>query len=191
MSSLIISVGCFSVGALSWSLAEYALHDYVGHRAKGRNEFSREHLRHHAEFEYFSPGYKKALSAVVAAALLSAGAVPLLGLAPGLSFVVGFVASYLFYEWFHRRLHTHPPTTAWGRRMRKHHFAHHFRHPNANHGVTTPYWDRLFSTFTPSDGTIRVPRRHAMRWLVDAETGSVKAEYAADYEVVGREARPA
>ncbi|MCB9506520.1 MAG: sterol desaturase family protein [Myxococcales bacterium] len=176
----------FIVGALGWTLAEYLLHDFAGHRAKGRNHFSREHLRHHAEFEYFASPWEKARAATSAAVVLSALTMPWLGVARGAAFVAGFVASYLFYEWVHRRVHTHPPRGAWGRLIRKHHFAHHFRHPHANHGVTSPVWDRVFGTYVATDGVVRVPRKHAMRWLVDPETGAVWEAFASDYEVVGR-----
>ena len=53
----------------------------------------------------------------------------------------------------------------------------------ANHGVTSPLWDRVFGTLEVPD-VIRVPRRHAMAWLTDAG-GTVLPEYAARYVLVG------
>ena len=35
------------VGMFSWSFAEYGIHNWVGHLGRGKNPFSREHLRHH------------------------------------------------------------------------------------------------------------------------------------------------
>ena len=49
----------FLAGVLTWSFAEYALHDWYGHRQRGKNDFSREHLTHHAKREYFTPTWKK------------------------------------------------------------------------------------------------------------------------------------
>jgi hypothetical protein len=54
----------------------------------------------------------------------------------------------------------------------------------ANHGVTTALWDHIYSTFERPD-QIRVPRRLAMRWLLD-ETGDVRREFQDDYVLAGR-----
>jgi hypothetical protein len=53
-----------------------------------------------------------------------------------------------------------------------------------NHGVTTPYWDRLFGTSHEPPARIRVPRRQAPDWLLDA-AGAVRPEFDADYELAG------
>ena len=68
--------------------------------------------------------------------------------------------------------------------MRLHHFHHHFGHPMANHGVTVPVWDWVFGTFEPAP-TVRVPRRMAMRWLLD-DDGEVRPEHRRDYVLAGR-----
>jgi len=49
--------------------------------------------------------------------------------------------------------------------------------------VTTPLWDLVFATRLPVE-RVRVPRRLAMPWLVDAH-GEVWPAYADDYELVG------
>jgi 4-hydroxysphinganine ceramide fatty acyl 2-hydroxylase len=67
--------------------------------------------------------------------------------------------------------------------VRRHHFHHHFGHPTANHGVTSPIWDMVFGTYERVDGPLRVPRRLAMVWLVD--DGQVRPEYADDYALAG------
>lgn len=174
----------FVVGAAGWTLAEQLLHDRAGHRAKGRTDFSREHLRHHAEREYFTPTAKKVRTAgpVLVAAAVVAASVAGPG---GLAFVVGFGAMYSFYEWLHRRLHTHPPTGPIGRALRLHHFFHHFGDPRMNHGVTSAFWDRVFGQ-RASPGRVRVPEARAMRWLVDPASGEVWAAYHDDYQLVCR-----
>ena len=172
-----------ALGAATWTFAEYALHAWRGH-GKGRSEFTREHLRHHGRHEYFSPAGRKvrlALPVVGAAAALGASTA---GWALGLAFAAGFAAAYAGYEWLHRRLHTHPPLNRYGAWARRHHFRHHFVEPSRNHGVTTPLWDWVFGTLEPS-GPIEVPRRFAMRWLLDPETGLVRAEHRRDYTLRG------
>lgn len=174
------------VGALAWTFAEYALHNWRGHRGKGKNLFSREHLRHHAETHYFSPMRIKLAVTVPVLALAVPVALIVAGYVLGGSFALGFTASAIGYEVLHKRLHTYPPRNAYGRWARRHHFAHHFRCPNHNHGVTSPLWDIVFRTWQPVEGPLRVPRKHAMPWLLDPATGEVRSELAGDYVLAGR-----
>lgn len=174
----LLFVLCFVLGACAWSFAEYWIHYLAGHVARGRGTFSKEHLRHHANTRYFSPNWMKALSAVVTLSLLTPVGHFLLG-AYGVAASAGFAVGYLVYEWLHRRAHTHAALTAYGERMRLHHYHHHFVSPMHNHGVTTRLWDRLFGTFIPVERVV-VPRRMAMVWLLDA-AGQVHAEHQARY----------
>jgi hypothetical protein len=105
------------------------------------------------------------------------------GTATGLLFTAGFIGMYLCYEVLHRRAHTHPPRGSYGRWLRRNHFAHHFADPRRAHGVTTPLWDFVFATRLAVD-RVRVPRRLAMPWLVDARSELLPA-HAEDYELVG------
>lgn len=175
---------CLVAGALGWTLAEYLLHRFLMHAMKGRGLASREHLTHHARRDYFvGTGMKVLFSVVVTAVMLPATAWRL-GLWPAVSLQAGFLAMYLFYEWLHRRAHTHAPRGRYGRWLRRHHFHHHFGHPLENHGVTSPVWDLVFGTrVTP--GVIRVPRRMAMGWLLTPD-GGLDPAYAGDYALVGR-----
>jgi sterol desaturase/sphingolipid hydroxylase (fatty acid hydroxylase superfamily) len=168
-------------GVIAWSLLEYGIHRFLGHDPRTRpNPFATEHVRHHVEGDYFAPSWKKALTATVAVALVGWPAVAIAGATAGMAFVAGFVGMYVGYEVMHRRAHTHPGTGAYGRWARRHHFHHHFGDTRSNHGVTSPIWDRVFGTYQ-EPGTIRVPRKLAMTWLVDPATGEVRAEHAAHY----------
>jgi sterol desaturase/sphingolipid hydroxylase (fatty acid hydroxylase superfamily) len=175
----------FAVGAVGWSFAEYFLHNVGGHVARGRTRFSREHLQHHAERLYFTPWQAKVAIAVPQVAIVTSLAVFAAGWADGVAFAVGFLGAWLTYEVLHRRLHTHPPTGAYGRWARKHHFAHHFTAPHLNHGVTSPIWDLVFRTHLPVE-QVRVPPKMAMPWLVDPATGEVFEAYAGDYALARR-----
>ena len=175
----LLAAGLGGMGA--WSLTEYVVHRWLGHVfLRSRNPFGIEHRRHHATTSYFSVWWKKGIAAggmLIAVAPIAAA---FLGAGYGLAFGAGLVGTYVSYEIVHRRAHTHPPRGWYGRWVRRHHFAHHFHAPAKNHGVTSPLWDVVFGTLERTD-VIRVPARHAMPWLVDEQTGAVRAAFAADY----------
>jgi sterol desaturase/sphingolipid hydroxylase (fatty acid hydroxylase superfamily) len=177
----------FVFGAIGWTLVEYVLHRFVFHASSARGLGAREHRKHHAQVDYFAPWWQKALAGLAATLVL----LPLLsffvGAGPGAAGTLGFIAMYLLYEILHRRAHTRPPHGRYGRWRRKNHFAHHFADPRLAQGVTTPFWDWVFGTTLQVD-LVRVPRRLAMRWLVD-ESGEIDAVYAADYTLVGSRRR--
>lgn len=172
------------LGAFGWTLAEYLLHRFAAHAARGRNHFSREHLRHHGTPSYFAPAVQKALSALVAVPVVGAVVALPFGLAIGLAFALGFAVSYLGYEYLHWRIHIAPPRGRWSRAVRLHHLHHHFGDPRSNHGVTTTLWDRAFGTYVPV-ARVAVPRKRALPWMIN-KNGGLHAELAGDYEVTDR-----
>jgi sterol desaturase/sphingolipid hydroxylase (fatty acid hydroxylase superfamily) len=174
----------FVLGAIGWSFSEYALHNWWGHIAKGRNEFSREHLQHHAEKDYFTATPKKLMTAIPSVSAVGAISCLVAGLSYGLAFTLGFVITYVSYEVFHYQMHVSSPKTWVGHWLRRHHFAHHFNCPKMNHGVSSPIWDVVFRTYR-SAPVVRVPARHAMRWLID-DQGEVLPEFADQYVVKTR-----
>ncbi len=172
------------LGALSWSWTEYVLHRFAMHEMRGKGLASREHLKHHADVTYFAPASKKLLSAAGTTAVAFPIAAKVGGRRWATAFTTGLIATYFWYEVVHRRLHTHPPTHAYGRWARRSHLHHHFGSPMRNHGVTSPVWDQVFGTYD-DPGVVTVPRRMAPVWLLD-DTGEVRPELADDYQVKGR-----
>ncbi len=180
MTSLIIT---FALGMFSWTFLEYVIHRWLGHDPRYRgNPFGVEHVRHHAEGNYFAPTPKKAALAALVAVAIGGPAAWLAG-AHGAAAVGGLLVMYGTYEVLHRREHTHAGIGRYGRWARRHHFHHHFVDPKTNHGVTTPLWDLVFGTYrTPA--IIPVPAKLCMRWLLD-DAGAVRAEHAARYQLRG------
>ncbi len=186
-----VSPVAFSLGAFTWSFAEYALHRFAGHapRAPRREgarrslldgDFGSEHQAHHTDTRYFTPTRHKLLAGAVALSGVGTLASLVVGPRHGLSFALGFGAMYAGYEIEHRRTHTHAPIGPYTRWTRRHHLYHHFGSPKTNHGVTSPLWDLAFGTYR-RPGVIKVPVRHAPLWLCDPETGDVKPEYRDEY----------
>ena len=58
----------------------------------------------------------------------------------------------------------------------------------ANHGVTFDLWDRVFGTLERPT-IVRVPRRLALPWLVDAD-GDLLPEFEGRYVLVGSNGGP-
>lgn len=181
----LIVLAALAAGAFWWFLFEYVLHRWAFHEMRGRGIGSREHLNHHVTAGWsLDPLMTLAWVGVL---LVGAGWGALVGWlatpTAGWSFGCGWVAGYFFYEYQHAVAHLRGPRNRWERWLRKHHFHHHFGHPMANHGVTIPLWDHVFGTHEAPE-KVRVPRRLAMPWLLD-ESGEVRSEFAADYELVG------
>ncbi len=183
----------FLAGAASWTLAEYSLHRWLGHRApqpgdeqarsaKLSGDIGPLHRKHHTDPSFFAPTATKVRAAAFLLPTLGTVASALTGPRRGISFAVGFTAMYVSYEVAHRRSHTHPPTNAYARWLRKHHMSHHYN-AKFNHGVVTSLWDHVFGTYK-EPGRVRVPRSIAIDWMLDAE-GRIRPELAQDYELVG------
>src|SRR4051812_32039078 len=189
MDTILLGLGLLLAGMFAWTLGEYVIHRWM-HQMLGKGLPSREHLVHHATGGD-NPG--RPFLSWLGIAVVGAVAFVVPGLyvgswltghaVVGIAFYAGWLLGYGVYEQIHERSHdTAPrgPYTAW---VRRHHFHHHHGHPMANHGVTVPLWDRVFRTLERPE-VIRVPRRHAMPWLVHAD-GTLRAEYADHYVLVG------
>ena len=186
MTTAATVVAALATGWALWTLAEYLLHRFAMHMLHGRGIMSREHLEHHV-----TSGWSFDVTHLMSwAGMLLVGAVlwaplggVLVGPAAGVALAVGWAFGYFFYEYQHAASHLRAPRTRYQRLVRRHHFHHHFGAPMANHGVTAPFWDHVFGTHQRPE-RVRVPRRLALPWLVDA-AGEVRAPFADDYVLVG------
>ena len=180
---LVVLAGC-----LAWTFIEYGMHHWNGHLLKGRTRFSKEHLIHHSKKDYFTPWGRKLVFSLLIAMGLWSVSVLFLGLQNGSCFGGGIFLGYLFYEYVHWASHMVAPKTAYGRWVRRNHFSHHFKDARFNHGVTSPLWDMVFGTYR-APGTIRVPRKLQMGWLMDPDTGGIRHEFRNDFEFKGAQQR--
>lgn len=179
---MLSSIVYFLSGAFLWTMLEYFLHRFLGHWKKGRNDFTKEHLRHHRETHYFAPAYKKAIAAIIVVSILACLLSLLIGRVEGIALSAGLGIMYMIYEVIHKRAHTHAPIGKYGRWLRKHHFYHHFKDPKKNHGVTSPLWDVVFGTNVQPE-VLLVPKKLALDWLVDKDTGEILPQFLSDYRL--------
>lgn len=188
-------VAAYLAGWFAWTFGEYAMHRFAMHELKGRGVASREHLTHHADRDSILEKWWLSWSGIVLVGVVGFGwgSAQVLPTPLAVALASGWIGGYGFYDWMHYRAHRHHVSTRAGfgryeRRLRLHHFHHHFGHPMRNHSVTIPLWDIVFGTYDPIEGPLRVPRRMAMIWLLD-EDGAVRNAYAGDYAVVGTRER--
>lgn len=173
----------FIAGVVLWTLIEYLLHRFGGHRRTLGRRIMREHLTHHATPDHFAPFARKLVLAVPVLGTIALAGFVAMG-PSGLAIVLGTTFGWTFYERLHRATHVRGPRNRYGEWARLHHLHHHFRSPKANHGVTTPMWDLVFGTLERPE-RVTVPRRHVhcFAWLLDGD--DVDARYADRYRLAG------
>jgi sterol desaturase/sphingolipid hydroxylase (fatty acid hydroxylase superfamily) len=169
-----------AIGAISWTFLEYMMHRFLGHEHKGKNFFKTEHTQHHAKVHYFAPAYKKLLAAAIVAIVIFLLVNMFNGALNSAAFVIGLLGMYSLYEITHYRYHASKPLIAPFIILRKHHFYHHFHNPKMNHGVTTRFWDRVFSTFKEVD-KVHIPQKMSMTWLV--KDGEIRTPYVKHFHL--------
>ena len=98
----------FVTGAIGWSLTEYVLHRFAGHRKTGL-AFSQDHLQHHRDPKYFLATGQKLKRGITVFLVLSSIASLLVGALAGVAFGLGFMQAYGYYEWIHWAIHARPP----------------------------------------------------------------------------------
>ncbi len=150
----------FGAGVMAWTLAEYWLHRLVFHFQGASAMSKRLHfLAHGVHHQWPHDKYRLVMPPGVSVPLywgflcISLAA---LGNA-GWAFHAGFVSGYAYYDLTHWWIHHGKPRTAYGRRLRRHHFLHHFKQSNARFGVSNLVWDKVFGT--TGEGTLTTARR--------------------------------
>jgi sterol desaturase/sphingolipid hydroxylase (fatty acid hydroxylase superfamily) len=138
-------VWTWAVGLGGWSLAEYLLHRFVFHIPAEHplaGLGARLHHEHHRQPDALPITKPLRLTLPVLVAMAAAAIL----VAPGsLGLVAGFVAGYFLYEVAHVAAHVlgdaHPLPG-----LQAAHLGHHRYRVDRAFGITSPLWDRVFST---------------------------------------------
>lgn len=155
----------FIGGVITWTLLEYLIHRFLGHKKSNKGVIKKEHTMHHSKAHYFVPMYKKLALAMVVFGMSTLMVGLITSWSIGMVYSSGLASMYFLYELTHRRFHLKAPLIRYGLKMRKHHFYHHFGNPKLNHGVTTAFWDRVFRTYKKPE-KVKVPQPLVMKWLL-------------------------
>jgi sterol desaturase/sphingolipid hydroxylase (fatty acid hydroxylase superfamily) len=137
-------VGAAGAGLVTFSFVEYAIHRWLFHAPVGL--MASMHQAHHDAPEDHAA--LPCLTSAGVAALAWWGLAPLVGSALASGFLCGLLSGYFYYGALHHFEHsvrlTSVPFRCLQRRWAVH--AVHHRLVDANYGVTTSFWDRVFGT---------------------------------------------
>ncbi len=151
-------LGLAAGGYLFWTLAEYWIHRVVFHFEPDHGIGARLHwIIHGVHHDHPNDPLRLVMPPSVSVPLASAFCVVfwlVLGSPWYLAFSAGFLAGYLAYDMTHYFLHHHRPTSRIGKRLRELHMRHHFQDDTTGFGISSPWWDYVFRTYT------RRPVRH-------------------------------
>ena len=147
--------GLFFAGVIGWTFAEYWLHRWVFHLAPSANRFLRSiqfvaHGYHHECPEDPRRLVAPPIMAVPIASLLAA--VVIVGFpANWPPILAGTFFGYLCYDSIHYYAHHGRPHFAAGKFMRRFHMEHHYKRSDTQFGLSSPFWDLVFSTYRRPD----------------------------------------
>src|SRR3954452_13316081 len=145
-------IGLFVGGYFFWTLMEYWIHRVIFHFEPEEGFGARLHwIIHGVHHDHPNDPLRLVMPPSVSVPLSSLfvlGFYAVLGSPWFLAFGGGFLAGHLMYDMTHYHLHHHTPKTRIGRRLRELHMRHHFQDHTTGFGISAPYWDRFFRTFS-------------------------------------------
>src|SRR3954465_10097150 len=145
-------IGLFAGGYFFWTLSEYWIHRVIFHFEPEKGFGARLHwIIHGVHHDHPNDPMRLVMppsGSVPVSSLFCLGFYAVLGAPWWLAFSAGFLAGYLIYDMTHYHLHHHMPTTALGRKLRELHMRHHFQDDTKGYGISAPYWDRAFRTYS-------------------------------------------
>jgi sterol desaturase/sphingolipid hydroxylase (fatty acid hydroxylase superfamily) len=129
-------------GLASWSALEYVLHRWVLHRVPPFRGLHEQHHRHTAALIGTPTWVSAPLFVALWIALAREVAAPAAG-----GFTTGLMLGYLIYAFVHDTVHHRRVRPgSWLYRAKLRHARHHRPGANADFGVSTGLWDRIFAT---------------------------------------------
>ena len=139
-------------GYAFWTLCEYWGHRAVFHFEPKHGLGARLHwMIHGVHHDHPSDPMRLVLPPAFSLPLAAgfwALFVAVLGSELGSAACAGFFTGYLLYDMLHFALHHARPKSRAGKWLRELHMRHHFEDHERGFGVSVPYWDMVFGTYT-------------------------------------------
>lgn len=151
-----LSIASFALyylfGLFIWSLTEYVMHRFVFHLEpkKGNKMLERIHfIFHGVHHDYPSDAHRLVMPPSVSIPLSAAFYFMFsffLETGPLAAFFSAFMSGYLFYDMTHYMLHHANFKNRFWKKLKKHHMLHHYDDATKGYGVSSPLWDKVFSS---------------------------------------------
>lgn len=139
-------------GYALWTLSEYWGHRAVFHFEPENGVGARVHWVIHGVHHDHPNDPRRLVLPPILSLPLAAGFLGLfvlvLGTPVAWGVCAGFFAGYLLYDMVHYALHHAQPKGRIGRRFRELHMRHHFEDETCGYGVSVPWWDIVFRTYS-------------------------------------------
>ena len=136
------TLAAFPLGFFTWQLLEYWIHKKIFHTWPGPTAHGFHHTYPDDDTRLVMP-----LTVSIALASLIAGGLYLLQRHDfTIPYWAGIVGGYLWYDFLHWSTHHREPITAWGKKLRAHHLAHHFGDPDKNFGISHMWMDKVLGS---------------------------------------------
>lgn len=139
----------FLAGLAVYTLVEYLVHRYTYHMPTTTTKRERlQYVLHGVHHDYPRDKSRLALPPILAIAVASVffALYRLLLGTYGIPFTAGFIAGYASYLCVHYSVHAFPPPKNLLKYLWVHHALHHYQQTDAAFGVSSPFWDWVFST---------------------------------------------
>lgn len=151
--SALTVIGLFAGGFALWSIFEYLVHRFIFHYpVKSKIGKQLHFLFHGIHHDYPNDSKRLVMPPSVSIPLFFFFYfVYLYTLGPSLmfSFYAGFIMGYLVYDITHYAVHHFNIKNKYWLKIKKHHMLHHYQDEHKGYGVSSPLWDRIFSTDFP------------------------------------------
>ena len=149
---VLTAIALFVGGYFFWSLTEYWIHRAIFHFEPEEGFGARFNwIIHGVHHDHPNDPLRLVMPPSVSvplSALFCLGFWAVLGSPHWYAFGAGFLAGYLLYDMTHYYLHHHKPRTRFGRWLRELHMRHHFQDDTRGFGISAPYWDKAFGTYS-------------------------------------------
>lgn len=148
--TVLMFVGMFIVGLISWTLFEYVLHRWIFHYVPKAKWALRLHFIFHGVHHDYPNDVKRLVMPLSVSIPLALGVyfalrafMPPVYLYP---FFSAFVLGYVFYDTVHYALHHFNFKGEVWKKIKKHHMLHHYSDSTKGFGVSSELWDKVLNS---------------------------------------------